>query len=74
MLKYKQTFDELIRLSWTIDDWKEQLFEDDSLNQQKLPKKEITKRKTKFVKFYNKTIKTLKTNINLENKTIKKKK
>ena len=71
---YKQTFDELIRLSWTIDDWKEQLFEDDSLNEQKLPKKEITKRKTKFVKFYNKTIKTLKTNINLENKTIKKKK
>jgi hypothetical protein len=71
---YKQTFDELIRLSWTIDDWKEQLFEDDSLNEQKLPKKEIIKRKTKFVKFYNKTIKTLKININLQNKTIKKKK
>jgi len=66
---YKQTFDELIRLGWTINDWKEQLFENDSLNEQKLSKKEITKRKTKFVKFYNKMAKVLKTNINIENKT-----
>lgn len=65
---YQQTFDKLIKIGWTIDDWKEQLFEDNSLNEQKLPKKQITKRKTKFIKFYNKMAKTLKSTLEIENK------
>ena len=47
----------MINYGWTIDDWKNELFVDDSLNIKNLEKKEITKRKTKFVKFYNKRIK-----------------
>jgi hypothetical protein len=49
-------------------DWKEQLFDKSNLNSIKMEKKEITKRKTKFVKFFNKSIKSLKTNLKIENK------
>jgi hypothetical protein len=58
----------MIENNWTILDWKEQLFDKSDLNDIRMEKKEITKRKTKFVKFFNKSIKSLKTNLKIENK------
>ena len=50
----EKTYQMMVNYGWTIDDWKNELFVDNTLNVQKLEKKEITKRKTKFIKFYNK--------------------
>jgi DNA polymerase III delta prime subunit len=65
---YKKCLNFMMENNWTILDWKEQLFDKSNLNDIKLEKKEITKRKTKFVKFFNKSIKSLKTNLKIENK------
>ena len=65
---YKKCLNFMIENNWTILDWKEQLFDKSNLNSIKMEKKEITKRKTKFVKFFNKSIKSLKTNLKIENK------
>lgn len=65
---YEKCLNFMIENNWTILDWKEQLFDKSNLNDIKMEKKEITKRKTKFVKFFNKTIKSLKTNLKIENK------
>jgi len=64
---YENCFQIMVNNNWTIFDWKEQLFEKCDLNNNILDKKEITKRKTKFVKFYNKKFKFLKTNLKIEN-------
>ena len=47
----EKTYQMMVNYGWTIDDWKNELFVDNTLNVQKLEKKEITKRKTKFIKF-----------------------
>jgi len=65
---YKKCLNFMIENNWTIADWKEQLFDKSDLNEIEMEKKEITKRKTKFVKFFNKSIKSLKTNLKIENK------
>jgi len=51
---YEKCLNFMIENNWTILDWKEQLFDKSNLNDIKMEKKEITKRKTKFVKFFNK--------------------